>query len=343
MNACAHTPVLLEAVMEAAAPVAGAVVVDATFGAGGYSRAFLQAGAEHVLALDRDPGAVARGQAVARDWPGRFTLVEADFARLEAVVAAHAPRAPDAVVFDIGVSSMQLDRAERGFSFRAEGPLDMRMGDTGPTAAEIVNTAPESALADILHFYGEERAARRIARAIARARDAEPVETTGQLAEIVAGALPPARPGQVHPATRSFQALRIAVNDELGQLVAALNAAERVLPAGGRLAVVTFHSLEDRIVKRFFQLGAGRGGGGSRHRPEVTPPAPRWGRPARPRVPDAAETAANPRARSARLRAGVRTDAPALALGGEALGLPVLPGHGERRPGHPRRRKEGKR
>ena len=333
MNALAHIPVMLDQVLEAAAPIAGTVVVDATFGAGGYTRAFLQAGAAHVLALDRDPAAIARAGALARDWPGRLTAVETEFACIEAAVAAHAPAPAEAVVLDIGVSSMQLDLADRGFSFRADGPLDMRMGATGPTAAEIVNTVEEGELADILHLYGEERAARRIARALVRARARAPVQTTGRLAEIVAGALPPARPGQMHPATRSFQALRIAVNDELGQLVAALAAAERVLPAGGRLVVVTFHSLEDRIVKRFLQLGSGRGAGASRHLPEVVPPAPRWQRPARPRVPEPNEAAANPRARSARMRSGVRTDAPALAPDPHALGLPVLPGRAARQEG----------
>ena len=332
MNAVAHVPVLMGPVTEALAPLEGATVVDATFGAGGYTRALLAAGVAHVVAIDRDPTAIARGQALVAEAAGRLTLVEADFARLEAVVEAHAPARPDAVVFDVGVSSMQLDRAERGFSFRAEGPLDMRMGDSGPTAAEIVNASEEAALADILHFYGEERAARRIARAIVRAREAAPIETTGRLAEVVASALPPARPGQVHPATRSFQALRIAVNDELGQLVAALNAAERVLGEGGRLAVVTFHSLEDRIVKRFLQIGSGRAGGASRHEPTATAgPEPRWERPMRPRVPDEAEIGANPRARSARLRAARRTAAPAVTLEGARLGLPVLPEKSARR------------
>ena len=331
MNALAHTPVLLEPVLEALAPLEGAQLVDATFGAGGYARACLAAGAGHVLALDRDPAAIARGEALAAQWPGRLTLVEADFARLEQVVAQHAPAPPDAVVMDIGVSSMQLDRAERGFSFRADGPLDMRMGAEGPTAADIVNGASQGELADILHFYGEERAARRIARSIVRARDEAAITSTARLADIVAGALPPARPGQMHPATRSFQALRIAVNDELGQLVAALGAAERVLPPGGRLAVVTFHSLEDRIVKRFFQLGAGRGGGASRHRPEAPTAEPRWERPARPRTPGPDETAANPRARSARLRAAQRRDAPASAPDPRALGLPeIAPAEGRR-------------
>jgi len=333
VNAMAHMPVLLEPVLAALAPVEGAVVVDATFGAGGYSRALLGAGARHVLALDRDPGAIARGRALEVEAGGRLTLVEAEFADIAELVAAHAPAPPQAAVLDIGVSSMQLDRAERGFSFLRDGPLDMRMGGAGPSAADIVNTADAAELADILHFYGEERAARRIARAIVAAREAAPILRTGQLAEIVAGCLPPARPGQVHPATRSFQALRIAVNDELGQLVAALAGAERVLASGGRLAVVTFHSLEDRIVKRFFQLGSGRGSGGSRHGPEMPVPEPRWERPSPARIPDEAEMAANPRARSARLRAARRLEAPADAPDPGALGLPRLPARADRRRG----------
>jgi len=332
MTVMSHTPVLLSAVVDAVAPVEGARIVDATFGAGGYTAALLAAGAAHVLAIDRDPTAIAQGRAMEAEHPGRLTLVEADFAQLEAVVAEHAPD-PDAVVMDIGVSSMQLDLAERGFSFRADGPLDMRMGAIGPTAADIVATADQQTLADILHFYGEERAARRIAKAIVAAREEAPITRTGRLVEIIAGCLPPARPGQVNPATRSFQALRIAVNDELGQLVAALGAAERVLGPGGRLAVVTFHSLEDRIVKRFFQIGSGRAGGASRHQPEARGPEPRWDRPLRPRVAGEAETAGNPRARSARLRAARRTAAPARTPDPAALGLPLLPERPARRKG----------
>ncbi|MEM7498368.1 MAG: 16S rRNA (cytosine(1402)-N(4))-methyltransferase RsmH [Pseudomonadota bacterium] len=319
-----HIPVLLEPVLAALAPLDRAIVIDATFGAGGYTRAILSAGAARVIGIDRDPRAIALGRALAAEEP-RLHIVEADFDTLDEVAAAESAL-PDAVVLDIGVSSMQLDEAGRGFSFMRDGPLDMRMAQEGPSAADIVNTAEPEELADILHHFGEERAARRIARAVVAARNADEITGTLALAEIVAGCLPPQRKGQVHPATRSFQGLRIAVNDELGQLMRALAAAERVLPAGGRLAVVTFHSLEDRIVKRFFQLGAGRGGQGSRHMPEAAPdPAPRWERPAKAVEAGEAECAANPRARSARLRAARRTAAAAVAPDPEALGLPSAP------------------
>ncbi|MEO1775760.1 MAG: 16S rRNA (cytosine(1402)-N(4))-methyltransferase RsmH [Pseudomonadota bacterium] len=318
-----HIPVLLEPVIAALAPLEGARVIDGTFGAGGYTRAILAAGAE-VLALDRDPTAIAAGEALVAESAGRLSLVEATFDTMDDVAAAEGIT-PDAVVLDIGVSSMHLDQAARGFSFMRDGPLDMRMGEEGVSAADIVNTAEAAELADILHAFGEERAARRIARAVVQRRQEAPVDTTLALAEIVAGVLPRPKPGQPHPATRSFQALRIAVNDELGQLVRALAAAERVLPAGGRLAVVTFHSLEDRIVKRFFQQGAATGGGGSRHAPEIAVAPARWEKPAKPVEPDAAETVRNPRARSARLRMARRTAAPALAPDPGALGLPRAP------------------
>ncbi len=325
MSAAPHVPVLLGAVLEALAPLDGAVAIDATFGAGGYTRAMLEAGAR-VVAIDRDPTAIAAGQALAVASAGRLRLVEAEFAALDRVAEAEGAAPAGALVLDIGVSSMQLDRAERGFSFLRDGPLDMRMGGDGPTAADLVNDLPEAVLADVIHAYGEDRAARRIARAIARARAERPIDTTAALSEVVSSALPPARPGQVHPATRTFQALRIAVNDELGQLATALGAAERVLAPGGRLAVVTFHSLEDRIVKRFLQLAAGRGPGVSRHRPEVETAAPSFERPAPPRLPDAAEIAANPRARSARLRSARRTAAEPLVPAPAALGLPQVAG-----------------
>ncbi len=325
MTVGGHVPVLLGPVMEALAPVAGGAFLDGTFGAGGYSRALLEAGAARVVAIDRDPTALAEGRALAEAAGGRLALVEAEFAGLAEVAEAEGAAPLDGVVLDIGVSSMQLDRAERGFSFLRDGPLDMRMGDEGPTAADLVAEASEETLADIVYIYGEDRAARRIARAIVRAREAAPILRTGQLAEVVAGALPPSRPGQPHPATRTFQALRIAVNDELGQLAAALTGAERALGPGGRLAVVTFHSLEDRIVKRYLQAASGRGPGRSRHLPEIEVPEPRYRRPPPPRAPDDAEIAANPRARSAKLRSAVRTEAPAVALAPGDLGLPELP------------------
>ncbi|RMH48076.1 MAG: 16S rRNA (cytosine(1402)-N(4))-methyltransferase RsmH, partial [Alphaproteobacteria bacterium] len=231
----------------------------------------------------------------------------------------------EGVVLDLGVSSMQLDRPERGFSFMRPGPLDMRMGQEGPSAADLVNTADEKTLADIIHFLGEERAARRIARAIVRARAEAPITTTERLAEIVAACLPRPKPGQIHPATRTFQAIRIWVNDELGELVRGLAAAERVLAPGGWLAVVTFHSLEDRIVKRFFQLHGGRAPGQSRHAPAVAAaPAAFEIVTRRPVTPSPEEAAANPRARSARLRAARRTSAPPLPVDAAALGMPPL-------------------
>ncbi|GMG82336.1 16S rRNA (cytosine(1402)-N(4))-methyltransferase RsmH [Paralimibaculum aggregatum] len=320
-----HVPVLLGPVLEALEPVAGGVFLDGTFGAGGYTRALLAAGAARVIALDRDPTAIAGGAALAAEAGARLALREAEFADLAEEAEAAGAAALDGVVLDVGVSSMQLDRAERGFSFLRDGPLDMRMGDAGPGAADLVAEASEAELADIIFLYGEDRAARRIARAIVRARAEAPILRTGRLAEVVAGVMPAQRPGQPHPATRTFQALRIAVNDELGQLAAALLAAERVLAPGGRLAVVSFHSLEDRIVKRYLQAASGRGPGRSRHLPEIAEAPARYERPAAARAADAAETAANPRARSARLRWARRTAAPAVALDPADLGLPRLP------------------
>lgn len=334
-----HIPVLLAPVLDALAPLAGATVIDATFGAGGYTRAILASSAARVIAIDRDPTAIAAGQALVETSGGRLTLVEAGFAEIAAIAEEHAPEGVDAVVLDIGVSSMQLDRAERGFSFRLDGPLDMRMGTGGTSAADLVNTLSAEALADIIHHLGEDRAARRIARAIVAARETRPLTRTVELAEIVAGCLPRPRPGQPHPATRTFQALRIAVNDELGQLAAALIGAERALKPGGRLAVVTFHSLEDRIVKRYLQIAGGRAGGVSRHSPAAEDPAPRYARPAKPVTPSEAEVEANPRSRSARLRAAVRTDAPAVELPGAVLGLPAIAVAPDARPARGRARK----
>lgn len=320
MEAAAHIPVLLEEVLAALSPVEGGVFVDGTFGAGGYSRALLRGNAAQVIAVDRDPTAIA-----AATPDPRLTLVEGVFSDLEDIAHAHASGPVDGVVLDIGVSSMQLDRAERGFSFMRDGPLDMRMGDEGPSASDLVNRAPEGALADIIYHYGEDRASRRIARAIVTARAEAEIATTGRLSEIVSATLPPARPGQIHPATRTFQALRIAVNDELGELVAALTGAERLLQPDGRLVVVTFHSLEDRIVKRFFQIASGQGGQGSRHAPIQDGPAPRFARPAKAVAAHEIEIARNPRARSARLRMAVRNDAPAVHPDAKALGMPPLP------------------
>ena len=312
-----HIPVLLRPLLEAVAPVRG-VWIDGTLGAGGYARALLAAGATHLIGIDRDPLALQMAQSWAPAWGARLTLVQGSFSELDKTT-----QAADGVVLDLGVSTMQLDRAERGFSFLRDGPLDMRMSQTGPSAADLVNTASEERLADILYLYGEERASRRIARAIVRARAATPIESTRQLAEIVERCLPRAKPGQAHPATRSFQALRIAVNDEFGELVAGLEAAERVLLPGGKLAVVSFHSLEDRIVKRFLQARAAPGGSASRHAPAAPDEAPRFTLKTRKAIaPDAAELAENPRARSARLRIGERTDAAAGAVDRRRLGLP---------------------
>ena len=247
-----HVPVLLGALMARIAPVGG-VWVDGTFGAGGYTRALLQAGAERVIAIDRDPSALALAAPLQAEAGARLLLAEGNFADLDQIAGGDA--SVDGVVLDLGVSSMQLDQPERGFSFLRDGPLDMRMGAHGTSAADLVNTAPEALLADILHHLGEERAARRIARAIVAARAEAPIATTGRLASVIEGCLPRPKPGQSHPATRSFQALRIAVNDELGALVEGLQAAERALRPGGLLAVVSFHSLEDRIVKRFMTRG----------------------------------------------------------------------------------------
>jgi 16S rRNA (cytosine1402-N4)-methyltransferase len=322
-----HVPVLLRPLLAAIAPVRG-VWLDGTFGAGGYARGLLDAGADTVIGVDRDPSVFAMAQSWAGQYGDRLRLVEGRFSDLD----RHAGATLDGVVLDIGVSSMQLDQAARGFSFMADGPLDMRMGGDGPDAADIVNEADEAVLADILYHYGEERAARRIARAITRERAKAPIETTHALARIVEGCLPRPKPGQTHPATRSFQAIRIAVNDEFGQLADGLEAAERALGPGGQLAVVTFHSIEDRMVKRFFQQRSSGGGQGSRHAPAPEELTPRFTLKTRRAIgPDEQELAENPRSRSAKLRIGVRTDAPAGRADRAAMGMPVLPNRGTKR------------
>lgn len=314
-----HVPVLLDPLLAAVAPVRG-IWVDGTFGAGGYARGLLAAGAGRVIGIDRDPAVFAMAAEWAGDYGDRLRLVQGTFSELD--VLAGEP--VDGVVLDLGVSSMQLDQPERGFSFLRDGPLDMRMGQAGPSAADLLNTADESRIADVLHYYGEERAARRIARAIVAAR---PLATTAQLAEVVQSCLPRPKPGQSHPATRSFQAIRIWVNDEFGQLLSGLEAAERALKPGGHLAVVSFHSLEDRVVKRFMQARANAAGGGSRHAPVAQLDPPAFTLPFRRAIgADEAELAANPRARSAFLRVAVRTDAPAGRADPARLGLPRLPG-----------------
>jgi 16S rRNA (cytosine1402-N4)-methyltransferase len=314
MSSAPHLPVLLDEVIEAVAPRDGDLIVDATFGAGGYTRALLDAARCDVLAIDRDPTAIAAGADLVSGSEGRLTLIEARFSSLADILDRCFPnRAPAAIVLDIGVSSMQLDRPERGFSFQADGPLDMRMGGDGPTAADLVNTLPEADLADVLFRYGEERQSRRIARAIVHDRATAPFTSTAQLAGLVACVLKAPKGEPRHPATRTFQALRICVNDELGELQGVLEAAETCLASGGRLAVVTFHSLEDGIVKRFLRDCAGLAPRGSRHEPleTTTAAAPTFRLPSsRPIEPSADEIARNPRARSARLRLGVRTSAP---------------------------------
>lgn len=307
-----HIPVLCEEVIAALAPRAGEVFVDGTFGAGGYARALLAAAPCQVFGLDRDPEAIAAGAALAAESGGRLVLIEGRFSQMDALLAARGVSRADGVALDLGVSSMQLDEAERGFSIQRDGPLDMRMEKRGPSAADLVNERSEAELADIIWRYGEERRARAVARAIVAARARKPIERTGELADIVARAV--GRTPGVHPATRTFQALRIAVNDELGELAGGLAAAERLLAPGGRLAVVSFHSLEDREVKRFLLARCGLEPSASRH----LPPARRNRRAPSfrllfrgARAPSAAEIARNPRARSARLRAAVRTDAPA--------------------------------
>ncbi|MDP1873252.1 16S rRNA (cytosine(1402)-N(4))-methyltransferase RsmH [Phenylobacterium sp.] len=300
-----HLPVLLSEVVEALVIAPGDVVVDGTFGAGGYARAFLTAGAK-VTAFDRDPTAAR----FAADLPtDRFTLVCARFSEMDEVLGEGGA---DGVALDLGVSSMQLDEPDRGFSFLRDGPLDMRMGDEGETAADLVNTAEPGDLARILWVYGEEKKSRRIAGAIARRRVQQPFTRTAELADFIEGVLGGRRGAKAHPATRSFQALRIAVNDELAELEAGLAAAERVLKPGGRLAVVTFHSLEDRIVKAFLTERAGRTPSGSRHLPPVEDArAPSFALSFNgARTSGQAELDANPRARSAKLRAAVRTEAP---------------------------------
>jgi 16S rRNA (cytosine1402-N4)-methyltransferase len=301
----------------------GGVYIDATFGAGGYTRAILATADCKVIGIDRDQTAIALGADLVEQSGGRLTLIKDRFSNLDAVSREAGFDAVDGVVLDLGVSSMQLDSALRGFSFRLEGPLDMRMGGQGPSAADVVNSASERALADIIFSLGEERHSRSVARAIVRARTDAPIETTRKLAEIVASVMR-SRADEINPATRTFQALRIYVNDELGELVKGLQAAERILKKGGRLVAVSFHSLEDRIVKTFLadrsQVRAG-----SRHAPELSRATPTFRTLAkRPIAADADEIARNPRARSAKLRAGERTEAPA-RVGVPAGLVPALP------------------
>jgi len=319
-GAVRHIPVLARHVVDWLGVRSGGLYIDATFGAGGYTHAMLETPGARVLGIDRDQSAIAQGAALVEAAQGRLELVEDRFSNLASIAESGAA---DGIVFDLGVSSMQIDEAARGFSFRLDGPLDMRMGRNGPSASDIVARAGERDLAVIIARLGEEHHAGRIARAIVKARDEQPVETTRALAEIVTRVVH-AREGAIHPATRTFQALRIFVNDELGELARGLAAAERVLKPSGRLVAVAFHSLEDRIVKTFLAERS-HTPAGSRHRPDVVAPPPTFlVLTRRPQTPDDAEIADNPRARSAKLRAAERTAAPARAAEIEHL-LPRLP------------------
>jgi 16S rRNA (cytosine1402-N4)-methyltransferase len=308
VTAAPHISVLRDAVIASLMPKSGGHYVDGTFGAGGYSEALLGAADCKVWGIDRDPDALAFGAALTARFPGRLTMIEGNFGDMDHLLGDRGVELVDGVALDLGVSSMQLDRAERGFSFRADGPLDMRMSHTGESAADLVNRLDETELANLIYDLGEERLSRRIAAAIVRAR---PIARTGELAQVIRRVMPPKGDG-IDPATRTFQALRIAVNDELGELTRGLSAAERLLAPGGRLAVVTFHSLEDRPVKMFFQRRAGKTPGGSRHLPTSAPSrAPSFRLLSnKPLVADKEEIRINPRARSAKLRAAERTAAP---------------------------------
>jgi 16S rRNA (cytosine1402-N4)-methyltransferase len=306
-----HTPVLLSQMLAALDVRSRGIYLDATFGSGGYARAILRAGAGLVFAIDRDPAAAARGRELAATC-SRFRMLEGRFGEMAELLRAHGVRQVDGIVLDLGVSSMQLDDPDRGFSFAADGPLDMRMSGEGPTAADVVNGADVDTLTGILRRYGEEPAARRIARAIVGRRQRRPFERTRELAQLVADVVG-RRPGRIDPATRTFQALRIHLNDELGELERALPAAEELLAPGGRLVVVAFHSLEDRIVKRFLAEGSDARPRPSRHvpMPVASATVPSWRLLAKRAIrPDPSEVAANPRARSARLRWAERASGP---------------------------------
>ncbi|MBT8153737.1 16S rRNA (cytosine(1402)-N(4))-methyltransferase RsmH [Epibacterium ulvae] len=316
-----HIPVLLRPLLTAVAPVSG-TWLDGTFGAGGYSRGLLEAGADHVIGVDRDPLALEMAASWKDQYSARLTLQQGVFSKMDSYASDL-----DGVVLDLGVSSMQLDLAERGFSFMKDGPLDMRMSQEGPSAADLVAELDEVQLAEIIFIFGEERASRRIAKAIVREREMEPITTTLRLAKIIEGCLPRPKPGQSHPATRSFQALRIAVNGEYEELFEGMLAAERALKPGGLLAVVTFHSVEDRMVKRFFQHRAGRTGRANRYAPELEETPNQFELVTRKAVgPDDDELAENPRSRSARLRVGRRTAAEPEEISAKELGMPQLKG-----------------
>jgi 16S rRNA (cytosine1402-N4)-methyltransferase len=326
-NKSLHIPVMLEEVLQALSPVTEGRYVDGTFGAGGYTRAILGAAPDvHVLAIDRDPQALREGAKLVEKYKENLTLVEGRFGDVDTFVQEHDFKPVQGVVLDIGVSSMQIDEAERGFSFMHDGPLDMRMSSSGSSAQDIVNKAPEAELADIFYYYGEERMARGVAKAIVAARLEAPIETTKQLAAIVSKVVH-VKPNTIHPATRTFQALRIAVNDELGELARALHASEAILAPEGWLVVVTFHSLEDRIVKHFFAARSGKIASGSRHMPraEQAPEATFTLQGKQPVSASAREISHNPRSRSAKLRVAKRTHAPARPFDGAVMALAELP------------------
>ena len=306
----AHLPVMLSEVLDALQPRDGGLYVDATFGAGGYTRAILERADCRVLAVDRDPTARENAERLKQAYPKRFAFAFGPFSMMEDILDRADSAGADGVVFDLGVSSMQIDQAERGFSFQKDGPLDMRMAIAGPSAADAVNGLEIAELTAIFRVYGEERQARRVAQAIAREREKDPITTTLRLADIVARAVG-GKPTRIHPATRTFQALRIYVNDELGELIRGLTASEASLRPAGRLVAVTFHSLEDRVVKNFLRERGGLLAGGSRHQPEVLPEhAPSFALLSKKALAASdAEAAENPRARSAKLRAAVRTAA----------------------------------
>ncbi|MFP3383683.1 16S rRNA (cytosine(1402)-N(4))-methyltransferase RsmH [Tritonibacter sp. SIMBA_163] len=314
-----HIPVLLKPLLAAVAPVRGRWL-DGTFGAGGYTKGLLAAGADQVIGVDRDPLAFEMAQPWAADYGDKLVLQQGVFSRMDDYA-----QDLDGVVLDLGVSSMQLDLAERGFSFMKDGPLDMRMSQDGPSAADLVAELTEVQLADIIYNFGEERASRRIAKAIVRERAIEPITTTLRLTEIIESCLPRPKPGQSHPATRSFQALRIAVNGEYEELMGGLLAAERALKPGGLLAVVTFHSVEDRMVKRFFQHRANKTGNANRYAPALEELPSQFELVTRKAVgPDGEELAQNPRSRSALLRVGRRTDAAPTEITARELSMPQL-------------------
>ncbi len=322
-----HIPVMLSEVLAALEPKDGEIVVDGTFGAGGYSEALLQQADCKIIAIDRDPEAFRLSGQLAERYPGRLLAVLGRYSEMDELAASEGFTSVDGVALDLGVSSMQLDEPARGFSFMQDGPLDMRMGQGGPSAGDIVNTLPEQELAEIFHKLGEERRGRAIAKAIVARRAEQPILTTAELADLVARVLGRKHDDKKHPATRTFQGLRLYLNDELDELANGLAAAERLLRARGRLAVVTFHSLEDRIAKRFFTSRSAPPPRASRHLPEATgeilaPSFRLLNR--RPLEPNQAEIRRNPRARSARLRAAERTEAPAHPLDLAALGVPRL-------------------